>query len=67
MKVGDDFEFGVGMLCIVGIIEVELDIGGDLLMFLFILLVNCVDVEGMGLFGLGSCINYWLMFVGLVD
>jgi putative ABC transport system permease protein len=64
LKAGDDLEFGVGTLRIAGIIESEPDAGGDLLTLSPTLLVNRADVEGTGLLGPGSRINYRLMFAG---
>lgn len=64
LKAGDDLEFGAGTLRIAGIIESEPDAGGDLLTLSPTLLVNRADVEGTGLLGPGSRINYRLMFAG---
>ncbi|QKW58040.1 FtsX-like permease family protein [Stenotrophomonas sp. NA06056] len=64
LKAGDDLEFGAGTLRIAGIIESEPDAGGDLLTLSPTLLVNRADVEGTGLLGPGSRINYRLMFTG---
>lgn len=64
LKAGDDLEFGAGTLRIAGIIESEPDAGGDLLTLSPSLLVNRADVEGTGLLGPGSRINYRLMFAG---
>lgn len=64
LKAGDDLEFGAGTLRIAGIIEAEPDAGGDLLTLSPTLLVNRADVEGTGLLGPGSRINYRLMFAG---
>ncbi|CRD53223.1 ABC transporter permease [Stenotrophomonas thermophila] len=64
LKAGDDLEFGAGTLRIAGIIEAEPDTGGDLLTLSPTLLVNRADVEGTGLLGPGSRINYRLMFAG---
>lgn len=64
LKAGDDLEFGAGTLRIAGIIESEPDTGGDLLTLSPTLLVNRADVEGTGLLGPGSRINYRLMFAG---
>lgn len=64
LKAGDDLEFGAGTLRIAGIIESEPDAGGDLLTLLPTLLVNRADVEGTGLLGPGSRINYRVMFAG---
>lgn len=64
LKSGDDLEFGAGTLRIAGIIESEPDAGGDLLTLSPTLLVNRADVEGTGLLGPGSRINYRLMFAG---
>ncbi|KAG1291568.1 hypothetical protein G6F64_013774 [Rhizopus arrhizus] len=61
LKAGDDLEFGAGTLRIAGIIEAEPDAGGDLLTLSPTLLVNRADVEGTGLLGPGSRINYRLM------
>ncbi len=58
LKAGDDLEFGAGTLRIAGIIEAEPDTGGDLLTLSPTLLVNRADVEGTGLLGPGSRINY---------
>lgn len=66
LKAGDDLEFGAGTLRIAGIIESEPDAGGDLLTLSPTLLVNRADVEGTGLLGPGSRINYRLMFAGPV-
>ncbi|MDA5338679.1 FtsX-like permease family protein [Stenotrophomonas maltophilia] len=67
LKAGDDLEFGAGTLRIAGIIEAEPDAGGDLLTLSPTLLVNRADVEGTGLLGPGSRINYRLMFAGPAD
>jgi len=67
LKAGDDLEFGAGTLRIAGIIEAEPDTGGDLLTLSPTLLVNRADVEGTGLLGPGSRINYRLMFAGSAD
>lgn len=67
LKAGDDLEFGAGTLRIAGIIEAEPDTGGDLLTLSPTLLVNRADVEGTGLLGPGSRINYRLMFAGRAD
>ncbi|MDT9583131.1 FtsX-like permease family protein [Stenotrophomonas indicatrix] len=64
LKAGDDLEFGAGTLRIAGIIESEPDAGGDLLTLSPTLLVNRADVEGTGLLGPGSRINYRVMFAG---
>ncbi|MBN5049757.1 FtsX-like permease family protein [Stenotrophomonas maltophilia] len=64
LNAGDDLEFGAGTLRIAGIIESEPDAGGDLLTLSPTLLVNRADVEGTGLLGPGSRINYRLMFAG---
>lgn len=64
LKSGDDLEFGAGTLRIAGIIESEPDAGGDLLTLSPTLLVNRADVEGTGLLGPGSRINYRLMLAG---
>ncbi|WP_251472435.1 ABC transporter permease [Stenotrophomonas lactitubi] len=64
LKAGNDLEFGAGTLRIAGIIESEPDAGGDLLTLSPTLLVNRADVEGTGLLGPGSRINYRLMFAG---
>ncbi|KAF1013942.1 MAG: hypothetical protein GAK31_02965 [Stenotrophomonas maltophilia] len=64
LKAGDALEFGAGTLRIAGIIEAEPDTGGDLLTLSPTLLVNRADVEGTGLLGPGSRINYRLMFTG---
>lgn len=64
LKAGDDLEFGAGTLRIAGIIESEPDASGDLLTLSPTLLVNRADVEGTGLLGPGSRINYRLMFAG---
>ncbi|AWH32036.1 FtsX-like permease family protein [Stenotrophomonas sp. SAU14A_NAIMI4_8] len=64
LKAGDDLEFGAGTLRIAGIIEAEPDTGGDLLTLSPTLLVNRADVDGTGLLGPGSRINYRLMFAG---
>ncbi|OBU66822.1 oxidoreductase [Stenotrophomonas maltophilia] len=67
LKAGDELEFGAGTLRIAGIIEAEPDSGGDLLTLSPTLLVNRADVEGTGLLGPGSRINYRLMFAGPAD
>ncbi|WP_414495877.1 ABC transporter permease [Stenotrophomonas maltophilia] len=67
LKAGDDLEFGAGTLRISGIIEAEPDSGGDLLTLSPTLLVNRADVDGTGLLGPGSRINYRLMFAGPAD
>ncbi|MCI1147401.1 FtsX-like permease family protein [Stenotrophomonas maltophilia] len=67
LKAGDDLEFGAGTLRIAGIIEAEPDSGGDLLTLSPTLLVNRADVEGTGLLGPGSRINYRLMFAGAAE
>ena len=67
LKAGDDLEFGAGTLRIAGIIEAEPDTGGDLLTLSPTLLVNRADVEGTGLLGPGSRINYRLMFAGAAE
>ncbi|MDN8663652.1 ABC transporter permease [Stenotrophomonas indicatrix] len=64
LKAGDDLEFGAGTLRIASIIESEPDAGGDLLTLSPTLLVNRADVEGTGLLGPGSRINYRVMFAG---
>ncbi|MEG0186269.1 MAG: FtsX-like permease family protein, partial [Stenotrophomonas sp.] len=64
LKAGDDLEFGAGTLRIAGIIESEPDTGGDLLTLSPTLLVNRADVDGTGLLGPGSRINYRVMFAG---
>lgn len=64
LKAGDALEFGAGNLRIAGIIESEPDASGDLLTLSPTLLVNRADVEGTGLLGPGSRINYRLMFGG---
>ncbi|MDV3515273.1 FtsX-like permease family protein [Stenotrophomonas sp. C1657] len=64
LKAGDDLEFGAGTLRIAGVIESEPDAGGDLLTLSPTLLVNRADVEGTGLLGPGSRINYRVMFAG---
>lgn len=64
LKAGDDLEFGAGTLRIAGVIESEPDASGDLLTLSPTLLVNRADVEGTGLLGPGSRINYRLMFSG---
>lgn len=64
LEAGDDLEFGAGTLRIAGIIESEPDAGGDLLTLSPTLLVNRADVEGTGLLGPGSRINYRVMFAG---
>ncbi|WMJ67871.1 FtsX-like permease family protein [Stenotrophomonas sp. 24(2023)] len=64
LKTGDALEFGAGSLRIAGIIEAEPDASGDLLTLSPTLLVNRADVDGTGLLGPGSRINYRLMFAG---
>lgn len=64
LKAGDALEFGAGTLRIAGVIESEPDAGGDLLTLSPTLLVNRADVEGTGLLGPGSRINYRVMFTG---
>ena len=64
LKVGDALEFGAGTLRVAGIIEAEPDTGGDLLTLSPTLLVNRADVDGTGLLGPGSRINYRLMVAG---
>ncbi|WP_367381422.1 ABC transporter permease [Stenotrophomonas cyclobalanopsidis] len=67
LKVGDALEFGAGTLRVAGIIEAEPDSGGDLLTLSPTLLVNRADVDGTGLLGPGSRINYRLMVAGAPD